>query len=201
MFVKSSVILKSLFPGLTWEIKTSQKELFITFDDGPHPSITPWVLDTLDHYNAKSSFFCVGENVCRYPEIYNEIIKRGHSVGNHTHNHLNGWKVSNSEYYQNIKKAASNIESRLFRPPYGRISFSQIRKLRKEYSIFMWSILTYDFDSHISPERCFRNSVDQTKQGSIIVFHDSEKAKTNMEYALPKFLDYFSKKGYSFKKL
>lgn len=201
MFVKSTSILKSLFPSLIWEVKTLEKEVFLTFDDGPHPDITNWVLGILKIYDAKATFFCVGENVCKYPEVYEKILALGHSVGNHTYNHLNGWKVRNREYFQNIEKANTFIDSKLFRPPYGRIKSSQIRKLKQEYSLVMWSILTYDFDKNVTPEKCFQNSISSTKGGSIIVFHDSLKSSDNLKHALPRFLEHYSQKGYSFSKL
>ena len=201
MFAKSPTILKLLFPSLIWEVKTDKKEVFLTFDDGPHPDITPWVLDCLNEYNAKATFFCVGENVCKYPEVYEQILKNGHSVGNHTYNHLMGWKTNDDKYFQNVAMAEEYISSKLFRPPYGRISSSQIRKLKKDYSLIMWTVLTYDFDKSISKEKCYSNSISSSKNGSIVVFHDSIKASINLKYALPKFLEYFSNQGYTFQKL
>ena len=201
MFAKSPTILKLLFPSLIWEVKTDKKEVFLTFDDGPHPDITPWVLDCLNEYNAKATFFCVGENVCKYPEVYDQILKNGHGVGNHTHNHLMGWKTNDDKYFQNVAMAEEYISSKLFRPPYGRISSSQIRKLKKDYSLIMWTVLTYDFDKSISKEKCYSNSISSSKNGSIVVFHDSIKASINLKYALPKFLEYFSNQGYTFQKL
>ena len=201
MIVKSPIILKKLFPSLTWEIETKKKEIFLSFDDGPHPEITPWVLDCLNKYNAKATFFCVGENVCNYPETFKNIINNGHSVGNHSYNHLNGWKTKNSQYYNNIEEAGKFIDSSLFRPPYGRITPSQINKLKNSYSIIMWSVLTYDFDKDISNEQCFRNSIISTKPGSIVVFHDSKKSFDNLKYALPKFLDHFKNLDYSINSL
>lgn len=201
MHVKSPTILKSLFPSLVWEVKTSEKEIFLTFDDGPHPSITNWILDTLEEYNIKATFFCVGENVCKYPNVFNNILKRGHRVGNHSYNHLSGWKVKNEDYFNNISKAAELIDSNLFRPPYGRITPSQIRKLKHDFSIIMWSVLTYDFDNTISNEQIYLNSIVSTIPGSIVVFHDSSKAEEKLRYTLPKFLVHFSKLGYTFKVL
>lgn len=201
MFAKSPAILKLLYPSLLWDISTDKKEIFLTFDDGPNPEITPWVLDCLKKYNAKATFFCVGENVCKYPDTQKKILEEGHSVGNHTYNHLKGWETNNNVYFQNIQKAKEYINSNLFRPPYGRIGPLQIKSIKKEYSIIMWSVLTYDFDNNISPEKCYKNSIELTKKGSIVVFHDSLKASKNLKYALPKFLAHFSNKGFTFSKL
>ncbi len=201
MFVKSPIILKKLFPDLIWEIDTNKKEIFLTFDDGPHSDITLWVLDELDKYNADATFFCVGENVCKNPDTFLKLSESRHSVGNHTYNHLNGWKSSNTEYFDNIKKAAKQINSGLFRPPYGRISPSQISNLKNSYSIIMWSILSYDFSDRISKERCLNNSIGSTKAGSIVVFHDSIKSAKNLKYALPLFLKHFTEQGFTFNKL
>ncbi len=201
MIVKSPYILRKLAPSLVWDIETTKNEIFLTFDDGPNPNITPWVLNCLDSYNAKATFFCVGENVCKYPQTFKSILNGGHSVGNHSYNHLNGWKTPNYNYYENINKARDIINSTLFRPPYGRITPLQIRKLKREYSIIMWSILSYDFDENISKEQCYNNSIISAKPGSIVVFHDNLKSSINLKYALPLFLDYFSNLGYSFKPL
>ncbi len=198
MNVKSPYILKKLFPGLIWEIVTPKKEVFLTFDDGPHPEVTPWILKCLDDYDAKATFFCVGENVCKYPDIYNTIINKGHMVGNHSYNHLSGWKTTNYEYFENIEKAGELIESRLFRPPYGRITPSQIKILKHDFRIIMWSILTYDYDVMVSKEQCLKNSIKSTKSGSIVVFHDSAKSYKNLYYTLPLFLEHFTKLGFRF---
>jgi peptidoglycan/xylan/chitin deacetylase (PgdA/CDA1 family) len=180
--------LQYFYPSPEWEIKDAENSVYITFDDGPHPEITPKVLDILDEYNAKATFFCVGDNVRKYPETYQQIIQRGHQTGNHTFNHLNGWKTKNKNYFSNIDKAAGFIKSNLFRPPYGKISPLQIKELKKRYRIIMWSVLTYDFNRKLTPEKCLKNALTGLKPGSIIVFHDSEKSDKNMLYALPEFL-------------
>ncbi len=198
MFDKPPAILKKLYPSLIWDISDIDKKIFLTFDDGPHPVITPKVLDILDSYNAKAVFFCVGDNVSKYPETYNQILDRGHKTGIHTFNHLNGWKTDDKTYLSNIEKAAKLINSNLLRPPYGRISPSQIKILKKTYKIIMWSVLTRDYDSSLSRRKCFENSVKKTSSGSIVVFHDSEKAENNMMYTLPLFLEHFKSLGYGF---
>ena len=197
--VKNPSLLKRVFPSLLWKVKTKEKDLYLTFDDGPHPTITPWVLDTLDQFNAKATFFCLGKNVELYPEIYQDILRRGHKVGNHTHDHFNGWKTLTKEYEANTKKAASVIDSKLFRPPYGRIKSSQIGRLKKDYKIVMWTVISGDFDQNILPEECLNNVVQNTDKGNIIVFHDSEKAEKNMKYALPRLLNHFTQIGWKFK--
>jgi len=196
--------VRKLFGRSTWEVRDSEKNIYLTFDDGPHPSITPFVLDELDKYGAKATFFCIGRNVAENPSVYKEILARGHSVGNHTHNHLNGWKTKSADYIANVLKAREYIDSELFRPPYGRITGMQHRELTqmgKPFRIVMWSVLSGDFDTRLSPERCYKNIVDHTGSGSVVVFHDSEKAKERMCYCLPAVLKYFSGKGYLFKKI
>jgi len=203
-FVKSPFWLKKIYSDLFWEIPTIQKKIYLTFDDGPHPTITMKVLDVLKTYNAKATFFCIGNNVVKYPEVYKRIIDEGHTVGNHTFNHLNGWKTTDELYLNDINKAIENIDSNLFRPPYGRISRFQIQQLLKpkyKMKLIMWSVLSGDFDPDISDEKCLNNVLLSTKEGSIIVFHDSEKAAEKMLYALPKVLEHFSKKGFSFEKI
>lgn len=199
--VKNPSLLKKVFPSLLWKVKTKEKELYITFDDGPHPTITPWVLDMLDQFEAKATFFCIGKNVELYPEVYQEIIKRGHSIGNHTHNHHNGWKTLTKDYVANTQKAAEVIDSKLFRPPYGKIKPAQIRRLKGDYKIVMWSIISGDFDQNLLGEECLNNVVQNTEKGNIIVFHDSEKAEKNMKYALPRLLNHFKQIGWKFKAL
>ncbi len=187
--------LRMFYPSVEWQVKTDTNTVFITFDDGPHPVITPKVLDILDEFNAKATFFCVGDNVQKYPETYQHIINRGHRTANHSFNHINGWKTYHKTYLENIKKAAALIDSNLFRPPYGKITPVQLRKLKKSHRIIMWSVLTYDFSKAITPEQCLKNSLTGLKPGSIIVFHDSEKAADNMLYVLPEFLKQSSKAG------
>ena len=176
------------YRSVEWQVSNRSSSVFITFDDGPHPVITPKVLDILDEYNARATFFCVGDNVRKYPEIYQQILVHGHRTGNHSFNHLNGWKTSYRKYVQNIGKAATLIDSDLLRPPYGKIGPMQLHRLKADYRIIMWTVLTYDFSKAVTPEQCLQNSLIGLKPGSIIVFHDSEKSAANMLYALPGFL-------------
>ncbi len=203
--VKTSWWLKAMYPSFVWSKPTKDKMLHLTFDDGPHHTITPFVLEQLKLFNAKATFFCIGKNVLEQPAIYQQILQEGHSVGNHTHNHLNGWKTNNHVYIENIQLAAKHIDSTLFRPPYGRIKKSQAKQLltlnSQLQTIVMWDVLSADFDVHISPEKCLANVINNAKSGSIIVFHDSEKAWDRLSYALPKTLEYFAKMGYVFEAL
>lgn len=189
------------FDHLEWHYDRSEKKIFLTFDDGPTPIITTQVLDILDMYNAKATFFCLGRNVDRHIDIYKDIIGRGHSVGNHTYSHLKGWRSNLKTYIQDIHLADRYVESKLFRPPYGRIRNIQVRYLKKFYRIIMWDVLTHDYNRRIPQEMCLRTTLRSTKNGSIIVFHDSEKASRNLLYVLPKLLEHFSKKGYEFSKI
>ena len=200
--VKTPPLLKHVFSNLTWNIPNSKKTIYLTFDDGPTPIITDWTLNTLKKYNAKASFFCVGKNVLAHPDIYERIIADGHKVGNHTHTHLKGWKSSTVEYLNNVEEASHCIASNLFRPPYGQILPKQVTALSQlDYKIVMWTILSLDWDKNISKEKCVMNVLNNASEGDIIVFHDSAKASVNMQYALPKVLDYFSSKGYEFKRI
>jgi len=201
MQFKTPQIAKLVYPGLLWEMPAIENKLYLTFDDGPHPAITPKVLKMLDDFNAKASFFCVGENVEKFPETFALLKANGHSVGNHSYNHLNGWKTANSDYYKNIEKANRLINSKLFRPPYGRISPSQIKHLKKSFKIVMWSVLSYDFDARVSKEECLVKSIKNSSAGSIIVFHDSEKSEEKMLFALEGYLKHFSKRGFEFEVL
>lgn len=194
-------IFPLIAPNVTWKVKTNDKVLYLTFDDGPHPSITPMVLSILEEYNAKATFFCVGDNVTKYPEIFNDIISKGHAVGNHTFNHIKGWQSTNQAYIDNIKKAAEVIPSNLFRPPYGRIKPSQIKLLKNDYRIIMWSILTRDYDKSLNPYTALKHLNKLTKPGDVVVFHDSEKAKENMLVMLKGMLQHFNQKQYQFKTL
>lgn len=191
-------IAAKIYRDLTWHFAGKENEIFLTFDDGPTPGITPWVLDVLDKFEAKATFFCIGKNVQKHPDLYKEILKRGHSVGNHTNTHIKGWRASNKKYKQNIEKAAKVINSNLFRPPYGRIRPRQISSIKQDFKIIMWDVLTKDYDRKVSEEECFRNTLDYSESGSIVVFHDIKKAEKNIKYALPKLLQHYSEQGFIF---
>lgn len=186
-----------MYPDRVWGIDTFEKNIYLTFDDGPHPVATAFVLDELKKYNAKATFFCIGKNVESNPGLYDRIITEGHGTGNHTQNHLNGWQTADEVYLDDVKLAARNIQSVLFRPPYGRIRSRQARRLN-DYKIVMWDVLSGDFDLSISKEACLQNVLKNTGSGSIVVFHDSEKAWENLRYSLPQVLEHFSKKEYKF---
>lgn len=177
--------------------------MYLSFDDGPHPKTTNFILDELKRFNAKASFFCVGKNVVAHPDIYSRIITEGHRVGNHTHDHLNGWKVNDEEYFKNIAAAAKYIDSFIFRPPYGRITRFQAKQVMDKFNfeIIMWSVLSGDFDNRISPQVCWQNVFKAAKPGSIIVFHDSERAMERMSFAFTKTLEYYRDQGYAFDKI
>lgn len=196
--VKTPGILKRLYPDCIWNFSRDEKVIYLTFDDGPHPVATPFVLDTLKQFNATATFFCIGKNVEQHPDIYKRILNEGHAVGNHTHNHLNGKKSLNEEYIANIKKAKKYIDSSLFRPPYGKITRFQVKLLNRAFRIIMWDVLSADFDHTISAEKCAKNVMNYAREGSVVVFHDSEKAFKRMEKALPQSLEYLSGKGFSF---
>jgi peptidoglycan/xylan/chitin deacetylase (PgdA/CDA1 family) len=205
-FVKTPWWLKKIYPNRIWDIKTKEKTVYLTFDDGPHPIATPFVLDELKKHNAKATFFCIGKNVAASPEIYKRIIGEGHRTGNHTYNHFNGWKTNDEVYLNDIAEAATYINSNLFRPPYGRISSSQAKQLsdvikKEPAKIIMWDVLSGDFDESLDRTKCLKQVISKTVSGSIIVFHDSEKAFNKLEYALPVVLDFFSKSGYNFKRI
>ena len=192
--------LKAFFPGFIWHIPTQEKKIFLTFDDGPIPDITESVLETLDQYGAKATFFCIGNNVQKHPEIFQKLLDKDHAVGNHTFNHMNGWKTEDAVYLENIKQcdAELNLPTKLFRPPYGRIKKSQSHVVKKERQIIMWDVLSGDFSKEITQEVCLRKSIQHARPGSIVLFHDSVKAAPNMQYALPRFLEHFSNEGFTF---
>lgn len=205
-------VVKSLFPTLVWDISTNSKDIYLTFDDGPTPKITHWVLDVLKQYNAKATFFCTGKNIEKHPNIFVDIVNEGHSIGNHTYNHVKGWKTSVDTYLEEVKKTqdvinihkhkSKSINQKLFRPPYGQITPRQIKKLQKfNYKIVMWNVLSVDWNKKISGETCLNNVTNNATSGSIIVFHDSVKASKNMQYVLPKALEFFKEKGYAFKRI
>ncbi|GAL87997.1 polysaccharide deacetylase family protein [Jejuia pallidilutea] len=210
--VKTPKVIKSIFPNYVWNIDTTEKVIYLTFDDGPTPQITNWILNILNQYNAKATFFCIGANVEKYPDVFQGILNENHRVGNHTQHHIKGWKTKNKAYIKNVEKAQKVFElnlqnselriQNLFRPPYGKITFKQGKTLMAlGYKIIMWDVLSFDWDKSITQERCFNNVTSKAKPGSIVVFHDSVKASKHMMYTLPKVLEHFSKKGYSFKAL
>lgn len=207
MIYRAPFFLPWLYPTLTWRIPTKKKELFLTFDDGPVSGPTDFVLETLSKHSSKATFFCIGENVQKHPDVFKRILAHGHAVGNHTFNHLKGWNTPVEKYSENVKQCEAEFGSsglkagsKLFRPPYGRITRSQVKDLN-DYQIIMWDVLTNDYDRTKSPEACLKNSIRATRPGSIIVFHDSIKAERNMRYALPRYIEHFINLGYSFNTL
>ncbi len=191
--------LRAFYKGGIWRIKDDkEKTIYITFDDGPVPEITPAVLDVLDKYQVKATFFCVGENVAKHPDVYAEILKRGHQVGNHTYNHLKGFAYPIQFYIDNVEKAATYIDSNLFRPPYGRIRPLQLNALLKKYKVILWDIITRDYNPNLTPEYIMKNIKKLSRSGSIVVFHDSIKAEKNMFAVLPEAIEFWKSEGYKF---
>ena len=196
--VKTPKLIQSIFPNFIWKMPQSERNIYLTFDDGPIPEVTPWVLDQLRQYDAKATFFAVGENIKRHPEIFNAVVEDGHAIGSHTYNHLSGWATDNLPYFLNVKKAAALTGTNVFRPPYGRLKPSQMTFLTRHYQIIMWDVLSGDFDNKISKEQCLDNVILSAGNGSIIVFHDSLKSQEKLDYVLPKVLEYYAQRGYSF---
>ncbi|MDD4991781.1 MAG: polysaccharide deacetylase family protein [Paludibacter sp.] len=191
-------VLRPLMGKLIWRKDPSEKVIYLTFDDGPVPEVTPQVLDILDKYKLKATFFCVGENVQKYPEVYADILQRGHRTGNHTFNHLKGFSTSTADYVENVRKASEFIDSNLFRPPYGRFTFRQQRLLKSDYEIVMWDIITHDYNKNFSTEAILRNVKRYSRNGSLVVFHDSIKAKDRVLSALPLAIEFWNAEGYQF---
>ena len=209
-WVKTNRLIKKIFSNYIWDIPNTENKIYLTFDDGPTPEITEWVLQELEKYNAKATFFCIGNNIEKHPEIFKKLITKGHSIGNHTFNHLNGRKTPTEDYLENSQRCETEISnlqsasesfrhSNLFRPPYGKIKASQAKKLRQiGYKIIMWDVLSADYDATISEEKCLENATKNVTPGSIIVFHDSAKAFPHLEYTLPKALKILKEKGFTF---
>jgi peptidoglycan/xylan/chitin deacetylase (PgdA/CDA1 family) len=194
--------IRLITPMLTWKVQTADKSVFLTFDDGPHPQITPWVLGQLEQFKAKATFFCVGQNVERYSQTYQQLLEAGHTAGNHTFNHLNGWKTPTQVYLNNVAQASKVMDTKLFRPPYGRIGLGQLRALRKQgYQVVMWDVLTCDYEKNLDTTKALKHILRSIKPGSIVVFHDSEKAQQQLEILLPEVLKQLLAKGFSFKSL
>lgn len=197
----SPKLVQRLLSRFTWKIPGEEKVIYLTFDDGPHHDITIWVLEQLELYNAKGTFFCIGKNIEKNPDVFNEITKKGHTIGNHTYSHVNGWKTPFKKYMRDVFKCNNHCNTNLFRPPYGKIDLNQgAALLRKGYKIIMWSVLTYDYDVKLNREESLQN-IKNSSPGNIIVFHDSQKAKENLQYLLPKTLAHFNNKGWQFKAL
>lgn len=205
-FVKTPWWLKRIYSSYLWDIKTKEKIIYLTFDDGPHPIATPFVLDELKKHDAKATFFCIGKNVVAHPDVYARIINEGHAVGNHTQNHLNGWKTKDDIYLSDVTEAGKYIDSSLFRPPYGRITSFQAKHINKalkkeDVKIIMWDVLSADFDNGITKEKSLENVILNAGKGSIVIFHDSQKAFERLEYCLPRTLEFFRERGYKFDKI
>lgn len=199
--VKSPFWLHWLYPRLLWHHSRDIPHLFLTFDDGPIPDVTPEILNILKGYDIQATFFCVGDNIRKHPDIFQRISDEGHRIGNHTHNHLKGWKTSFEEYLENVEACNQLTQTDLFRPPYGRGTKKQYRELEKQYRIVMWDVMSGDFDPGISPDQCLKNVLNHTENGSIIVFHDNIKARERVLYALPRAIEHWLEQGYNFKTL
>jgi peptidoglycan/xylan/chitin deacetylase (PgdA/CDA1 family) len=198
MNVQFPRFLRPFWGKVVWRKKTSSKVIYLTFDDGSVPEVTPLVLDILDKYELKATFFCVGENVEKHPDVYADVLRRGHKTGNHTYNHLKGYSFTTKEFVANVRKASQIIESNLFRPPHGQITLQQIRTLKSDYKIIMWDIITHDYNKNLSPETILNTIKKHTRCGSIVVFHDSIKAKENMLSVLPLAIEWWLNEGYAF---
>ncbi len=197
---KTPFFIPKIFYNLVWSIPSeNEKNIYLTFDDGPIPDVTEWIIELLAKYDAKATFFCVGCNVEKNRDIFNNLRNNGHAVGNHSYNHINGWQTDTIRYLENVEKANSLIGSKLFRPPYGKITPLQKQALLKDYKIIMWDVLSRDFDKQLPCNQCVQNVITNCRSGSVVVFHDSLKAEKNMTYSLPLVLDYFNQHGYTFK--
>jgi peptidoglycan/xylan/chitin deacetylase (PgdA/CDA1 family) len=206
-WIKTKSFIKRLFSNYVWDLPNTQNKIYLTFDDGPTPEITEWVLEELKKHNVKATFFCIGNNIQKHPDLFQKVINEGHVIGNHTYNHMNGWKTETKTYLENIrlcekqiqKSLIENLQSKIFRPPYGKIKTAQAKIVRRlGYKIIMWDVLSADFDQTITPEKCLENVISNVKSGSVIVFHDSIKASHNLKYALPETLNFLKEKGFLF---
>ena len=205
-WVKTNAIIKKIFSNYIWDLPNGENKIYLTFDDGPTPEITNWILAHLDKHRVKATFFCIGNNIDQNPELFNRLIDGGHSIGNHTYDHVNGWKSQVGPYIENVQRCEDSIlkqsggrhlKATLFRPPYGQIKLRQSSRLIKDgYRIVMWDVLSADFDTSISPEECLQNVLTNLSSGSVVVFHDSVKAFRNLEYVLPRVLDFIKEKGF-----
>ena len=206
-WIKTKSFIKRLFSNYVWDLPNTQNKIYLTFDDGPTPEITEWVLEELKKHNVKATFFCIGNNIQKHPDLFQKVINEGHVIGNHTYDHMNGWKTETKTYLENIrlcekqiqKSLIENLQSKIFRPPYGKIKTAQAKIVRRlGYKIIMWDVLSADFDQTITPEKCLENVISNVKSGSVIVFHDSIKASHNLKYVLPETLNFLKEKGFLF---
>jgi peptidoglycan/xylan/chitin deacetylase (PgdA/CDA1 family) len=205
-FIKTPWWTKKVFPSYIWDLPPDGKSVYLTFDDGPDPEVTQWVLDQLKMHHALATFFCVGENVEKFPDVYQKILDSGHTTGNHSYSHFNGWQTDVETYINDVAAATKLIRSNLFRPPYGRIKSSQAKRIpgaleTMDAKIIMWDVLSADFDPAFTPENCLHNVLKNVRPGSIVVFHDSEKASKNLKFALPRVMSYLTENKYQFKKI
>lgn len=219
---RTPFFLPWLYRQLVWRMPAHEKKVYLTFDDGPVPGPTEFVLETLKQYNAIATFFCIGDNVQKHPEVFKKVQAAGHSIGNHTFNHLKGWNTPLQTYLDNINQCETEFKTHLttdyrlpvtdyhlpitgnqllFRPPYGRITRNQIKALKEKYKIIMWDVLTQDYRKSMTPDKCIRGTIENTRAGSVVVFHDSYKAEQNLMFALPRYLEYLSTEGYTFGRL
>ena len=198
MKFQTPAFIHRLFPELLWNVPVTDDVIYLTFDDGPHPDITPKVLNILSQFDAKACFFCVGNNVHKYPAIFHDVLNAGHLTGNHSYHHINGWRTPDEVYFRDVDACNKLVHARYFRPPYGKIRPSQIKYLKKQYQLVMWSVVSYDYDAGISKKECLNIAINKTTRGSIVVFHDSVKAEKNLLYALPRYLEHYAKRGYRF---
>jgi peptidoglycan-N-acetylglucosamine deacetylase len=196
--VRAPLLLRQVYPGAVWRVRTTEKKIFLTFDDGPVPGITPAALSILKEANVRATFFCVGENVRRNPELYAQILAEGHVTGNHTNSHADGWKTSTQLYLREVQQCAEAVKSKLFRPPYGRMRRSQLKAIVRKYKVIMWDVLTCDFDAELTKEEVLDLSIGKSRAGSVVVFHDSEKAGEKMLWVLPRYIAEMKKQGFEF---
>lgn len=203
LFYKTPYLLRVLYPGLIWKMPTNDHSIFLTFDDGPIPEVTDWVLHTLSQFNAKATFFCVGDNIRKYPEIFKRTIQAGHSIGNHTYSHLNGWNIGHREYIQDVKQASGEmarqgVHTRLFRPPYGKTTPKQRLDLLEMSSVIMWDVLSWDYERTTNPQRAVKSMASASEKGSIVLFHDSHKSFKKTQQILPSYMKIMADKGFKF---
>lgn len=199
--VQPPLWLRWLYPSFTWRISNASRDVYLTFDDGPTPEVTEWVLEQLYQYKAQATFFLIGKNISRHDRIFQKLKESNHALGNHTYNHLKGWKTENSVYHDNFVKCGEVLDTQLFRPPYGKIKRSQANRILKTHKVIMWDVLTYDYDNRVSAQQCLNYLKQNVRPGSIIVFHDSVKAWPRLQEVLPQALEFLEEQGYEMKAL